>query len=248
MTACKLQHAVPILITSLVVSVAANAHAQDEEPAAAPPVVVQSTTPIASSKPKPLPPLVPTGFAMDARLVRAVSGGLGWAGDGLPPVALGYRGERFALTLGPFYSRSSAPVGISGLGGVGSFGGVGGIGQGQPVGFVTGESELSHYGGTLLTELVLFRTDDKRTAAHGLVGATLAETKGSVSYGGFSQEASMPATYGLSVGAGLRHWLTPNFGVSVEGGESYVNSPSGIASMRTKQMSTFGALGVSLVL
>jgi hypothetical protein len=245
MTACKLHHAVSILITSFVVSVAASASAQDEEPAALPPVVaVQSTTPIASTKPKPPPAIAPTGFAMDARLVRAFGVG-GW-GDGLPPVALGYRGERFALTVGPFYSSSRGPMGLGVVGGLGGVGGQGGQGALGPL--VVGESELSRYGGTLLTELVLFRTEDKRTAAHGLVGATLAETKGSFSYSGLTQETSMPATYGLSVGAGLRHWLTPNFGVSVEGGESYVNSPSGLLNMRTKQLSTFGALGVSLVL
>lgn len=241
MTACKLHHALPILIASFVVSVTADASAQDEEPAAPNPVVaVQSTAPIAPSKPKPLTVVAPTGFAMDARLVRAFGVSYGFAGDGLPPVALGYRGERFALTVGPYFCSTSAPMG--------SLGGLSGAGQGQLGLVVVGESTRSNYGGTLLTELVLFRTDDKRTAAHALVGVTLAETKGDFSSSGVSQEVSLPATYGLSVGAGLRHWLTPNFGVSVEGGESYVSSPSGFPGMRTRQLSTFGALGVSLVL
>jgi hypothetical protein len=249
MTACKFHHAIPILITPLVVSVAANARAQDEEPDARAPVVAvqstESTTPVASTKPKPRTGFTtPTGFAMDARLVHGIGQG-GLAGDGLPPIAVGYRGERLALTVGPFYSSASAPMGMSS---VGALGGIGSNGVGQLGPTAVGQAELSRYGGTLLAELVLFRTDDKRTAAHALVGATLAETKGTLSYPGYSADTSMPATYGLSVGGGLRHWLTPNFGVSVEGGESYVNSPSGIFTLRTRQLTTFGALGVSLVL
>jgi hypothetical protein len=134
------------------------------------------------------------------------------------------------------------------VGSVGALGGPGGSGEGQPSQVVVGESVLSHYGGTLLTELVLFRTDDKRTAAHALVGATIAETKWSISSPGVSQELAIPASYGLSVGAGLRHWLTPNFGVSIEGGESFVSSPTGMSGARAHDLSTFGALGVSLVL
>lgn len=253
MTACKPHHAVPILITSLVVTVATNASAQDDEPAAPPPVVavqsIESTTPVASTKPKPRGPFAPpTGFAMDARLVHGIGQGGGLAGDGLPPIAVGYRGERLALTVGPFYSSASAPMGVSSVGALGGAGGSGGSGGGQLGPSVVGQAELSRYGGTLLAEVVLFHSDDRHTAAHALVGATLAESKGTLSYPGYAEDVSMPATYGLSVGAGLRHWLTPNFGVSVEGGESYVNSPSGIFTLRTKQLSTFGSLGVSLVL
>jgi hypothetical protein len=240
MTACKLHHPVSILVASLVVTVAvtvaANASAQDEPPAA---VVVQSTSAAATPKPRPRATTEPvpepvTGLAMDARLVRKF-GGTFSLGDteGLPPVVLGYRGERIALLVGPFYRRIVSPVAM------------GEDLSNVPQRAVFGEGVQTEYGGTLLAEVVIARTDDKRTAAHALVGATLAETRLRASYPGLrTMQAALPPTYGLSVGVGLRHWLSPHFGVSAEIGEAYLST--GTADVRT--ITTFGALGVSLVL
>lgn len=232
----------PISVAA-VLAVASSAQAQDEPLPTA--VVVQSTAAVPIATPKVTvgaPPV--SGLAMDARLVHAFgenNGVLGGA-DGLPPIALGFRGERFAVLVGPYYRSLSTPYHYTTGATSDGSGNLGGLGT-----TVTGRSELRSYGATLLLELVLARTDDKRTAAHAIVGGTIAENKWSASVSGHDYpEVGEPSSYGLSVGVGLRHWLTPNLGLSAEIGEAYTTTP--IGDERARQLTTFGALGLSLVL
>jgi hypothetical protein len=201
----------------------------------------------ASAEPDGSPPA--TGFTIEGRLSQSIAPvGLGLTAGtllptllgGPPPASLGYRGDGWALTVGP----SIGHIGFENVG-------------------TTDTSSIWYYGASVLGEVRLARTANRRTEGYLLLGANLAgaSTSSSTGQGGGtvpagSDQLSAHPAYGALAGFGLRHWLTPNLGIGAELGESYLNVPLGSISeddgstreSRMNLLSTFGDIHVALTL
>lgn len=230
----SMRHAVfPTAIVSACLAVT-PAHAQSSEPA--------------SSNPGPS-----KGFALEGRLSQSIAPvGIGLSAGtllpsivgGPPPASIGYRGEGWAVTVGP----SIGHIGYDGSS--------------------VSSSSIWYFGASVLGEIRVAHSQDRRTEGYVLVGANGAgaTTSTSSSSGGSGGSSSgdgvsgKPA-YGFLAGFGLRHWLAPNLGIGAELGESYLNVPIGSdtetlitgngvetdsANLRANILSTFGDINVAL--
>jgi hypothetical protein len=195
-----------------------------------------------------------SGFTLEARLPQTIAPvGLGLAAGtilssivgGPPPATLGYRGDGFALTVGPSIGR----IGID----------------------TSGASSTSvwYYGGAVLGEVAVTRSANRRMEGYLLFGASLAvaSTSTSSSTGSSSSNndgVSGKPAFGVLGGFGLRYWCSSHLGVGVEAGESYLSLPVGssssqtldangslttsTANLRGSVLSTFGDVHVALTL
>ena len=207
-----------------------------------------------------------TGVTIEARLPRVVAPvGLGNVSNvaladsiaGPPPVAIGYRGNGFSLVIGPSIGHVAADSASS------SCDANGACTSG------TTTSSTSFFGATVLAEIDLVHSRDKRAEGYLMLGGNLAIASES---SGSSSSSSAPSSsndglngkpaFGFIGGVGLRYWVAPSLGVGAELGEDYLNLPLGATSsssssggtstsntttsLRGSIISTFGSISVSL--
>ena len=190
------------------------------------------------------------GFALEGRLAQSIAPvGIGMSAatllpailGGPPPASIGYRGDGWAVTVGPSIGH---------------------------IGFdtsSTSSSSIWYFGASVLGEIRVAHSADRRTEGYVLVGANVAgattsqsSSTGGDTSGGDNGVSGKPA-YGFLAGFGLRHWLAPHLGIGAELGESYLNVPVGAVTeivggsddektsdLRASILSTFGDINVAL--
>lgn len=203
-----------------------------------PPLVVASSPSLApESPPAPVAPRDfehARGFAIDGRLPveRAGSELLATLPFTEAAVALGYRGQRFALLVGPLFSRTTSDSGC---------------GRGC-------SARLSRYGAQLRADLTMIRAAGGRLDAFvpltfSLQGSTVSSDAPIPAIGAAtSGEATWTATAGL----GARYWLTEHVAAFSEIRLRWTDQPQ-FTSLpltspgRERIASLGGALGVAFV-
>jgi hypothetical protein len=202
----------------------------------------------------PAPPT--SGFALEGRLSQSIAPvGIGLSAGtllpsivgGPPPASIGYRGDGWAVSVGPSIGHIGADTSA------------------------TTSGSVWYFGAAVLGEIRVARSADRRTEGYVLVGANVAGATTSssttvsgttTSDGGGDNGVSGKPAYGFLAGFGLRHWLAPNLGIGAELGESYVNVPLGTdtetvvsgsgvqndqtSDLRANILSTFGDINVAL--
>jgi hypothetical protein len=146
--------------------------------------------------------------------------------SGAPPfVAIGYRGDRYAILFGPAIGHYGA--------------------SGQTAG-VTVAGVSWH------TELVATQSDDRTNELYALLGGSVAIAD----FDGNDHGVGGQPAYGLLVGMGARHWVSPHLGVHVELGESVTSTPfprtvtassSRADPIYITALATFGTMGISVL-
>jgi hypothetical protein len=175
-----------------------------------------------------------TGFAIDARLPLAFDFGstLGTARQGAP-VAVGYRGQRFALLLGPLFGRQTTTDLDCGPG---------------------CQTTQTRYGAQLRADVTAFRAASARLDAYVPFSVAVAGNTSSsqAPQPTFWTAQSGEASWSAATGVGARYWLTPHLAVFSELTLAYVDVPTVISSVnlettRYRDISFGGAVGAAFV-
>jgi hypothetical protein len=226
---------------------------QPEEAVPAAPEASEETPKPIDPAPAPKEPTTgpTTGFMIEARLAQTfapidtsnVATPISAFTLTPPPVALGYRGESFAIVGGLMWNRFEQDTGKSG-----------------------NSVTVSFFGVTALGEFTVAHSDDRRAEGYLVTGLSLSSP--SVSRTGQSSSPddgfSGELAWGMLAGGGARYWVSPHLGIGAELGLGYVNYPAGKSAstvstgggtpttdsenQRGNALSTFGSIGVTLVL